>query len=85
MLNCGSEFVVGGKTMAFATETSSVSCIKAELFEIESLKNDPLWRQCMIQEPRAALEPPCAVAATESEVNLTDFEEQEKTSRNEQR
>lgn len=69
MLDCVSLFVVGGTTMTFAAEISSITCIKAELSEIESLRNDLLWRQCTIQEQLAALESPCPVAATDSEVS----------------
>lgn len=85
MLDCGSEFVVSGITMAFATEISSVTRIKAELSQIESLKSDLFQGKCMIQEQLAALETPRRSTAAESEASWLISENKKKSSRNEQK
>lgn len=49
--------------MSSATEISGITSLEAELSSIESLINNILQRQCMLQERLAALEVPCPIAA----------------------
>lgn len=68
MLGCVSQFVVSGITMAFATKMCRITRIKDELSEIKSLESDLFQRLSAIPEQLAALEPPCPITSTESEV-----------------